>query len=511
MRGTASSEAEAGAGAGAAARAGATAAAGAGVGPRRVGIVASECYFPSTYVAQSDLEAFHGVSAGKYEKGLGQTKMAFAGPEEDITSMCMGALSNLMERYGLDYKDIGRLEVGTETLVDKSKSTKTSLMALFEGSGNSDVLGVTNVNACYGGTAALFNCVDHMESSAWDGRYSVVICGDVAVYEDGPARPTGGAGVVALLIGPNAPIVLENPLRASHFEDTYDFYKPDLASEYPAVDGHLSNSCYLRAVDNCYSLYAQKFKHATGVDFDMFGASAGKAQHTLFHQPYCKLVQKSFGRLLYNDLKRGDIDLASAELDALAAQFMGVSAEASYTNRELEKACVAASTTKYQEQVFPFTLAGRHLGNSYTGSLYFGLLSLIAQADKTAQGDRVLMFSYGSGLAATMFSAVIDGDLKSQDIGLQQRLEDRQRVSPEDFTKVLKDREQYYGASDFTLPLARAPASHHGASFQLTGVDNLGRRLYQPNAARAATAGVSKMAGSARAMSTLIRGARLLL
>ena len=32
---------------------------------------------------------------------------------------------------------------------------------------------------------------------------------DIAVYASGNARPTGGAGAVAMLIGPNAPIVFE--------------------------------------------------------------------------------------------------------------------------------------------------------------------------------------------------------------------------------------------------------------------------------------------------------------
>ena len=49
--------------------------------------------------------------------------------------------------------------------------------------------------------------------------------GDIAIYASGPARPTGGAGAVAMLIGPNAPLVLDRGLRASHFEHAYDFYK----------------------------------------------------------------------------------------------------------------------------------------------------------------------------------------------------------------------------------------------------------------------------------------------
>ena len=47
-------------------------------------------------------------------------------------------------------------------------------------------------------------------------------------------------------------------LRSTHMEHAYDFYKPDLHSEYPTVDGPLSNMCYLKAVDMCYNKYLDK-------------------------------------------------------------------------------------------------------------------------------------------------------------------------------------------------------------------------------------------------------------
>ena len=37
-----------------------------------------------------------------------------------------------------------------------------------------------------------------------------MVMGDIAVYSKGNARPTGGAGACALLIGPNAPVVFES-------------------------------------------------------------------------------------------------------------------------------------------------------------------------------------------------------------------------------------------------------------------------------------------------------------
>lgn len=86
--------------------------------------------------------------------------------------MFLSALANLLEKYGIDPNDVGRLEVGTETLIDKSKSIKTTLMQLL--GGNTSVEGVSSTNACYGGTAALFNSVAWVQSEDWDGRYAVV-------------------------------------------------------------------------------------------------------------------------------------------------------------------------------------------------------------------------------------------------------------------------------------------------------------------------------------------------
>ena len=49
-------------------------------------------------------------------------------------------------------------------------------MQRFEEAENFDVEGVDNKNACYGGTAALMNTVNWVESSSWDGRFGVVVC-----------------------------------------------------------------------------------------------------------------------------------------------------------------------------------------------------------------------------------------------------------------------------------------------------------------------------------------------
>jgi hydroxymethylglutaryl-CoA synthase len=243
-------------------------------------------------------------------------------------------------------------QVGTETLVDKSKAVKTTLMQLFESHGNHDIEGIDSKNACYGGTAALLNSLAWVESSAWDGRYAVVVAGDIAVYEPGPARPTGGAGVLAMLIGPDAPMVIEPGLRASHMEDVYDFYKPTMASEYPRVDGHLSNACYLRALDGCYTRYAERYEKRMGAPFTL-----DAADYAVFHAPYNKLVQKSFGRYLYNDYKTGKSDT-----DLGFAQFDGLTPDETYTDRTFLKHLVTVSKDHYQRMVQPSELITSRFG-----------------------------------------------------------------------------------------------------------------------------------------------------
>ncbi len=57
-----------------------------------------------------------------------------------------------------------------------------------------------------------------ISSASWDGRYGIVVAVDIAVYEDGPARPTGGAGAIAMLIGNNPKIII-SPIRSTFIDN----------------------------------------------------------------------------------------------------------------------------------------------------------------------------------------------------------------------------------------------------------------------------------------------------
>ncbi|KIK00493.1 hypothetical protein K443DRAFT_100277 [Laccaria amethystina LaAM-08-1] len=218
-----------------------------------VGILAMEVYFPRRCISEADLKVFDSIPQGKYTVGLGQEYMAWPDDREDmlLTVSTKVTVAGLLEKFNVNPKSIGRLDVGTET-INKSKSVKTTLMDLFAESGNFDIECIDSKNACYGGTAALFNAINWIESRSWDGRNTIVVPGDIALYAESAARPASGAGCIAILISPNAPMVFEL-IHGNYICNTYDFYKPNLSSEYPVVDGPVSVVTCVTALDSAYT------------------------------------------------------------------------------------------------------------------------------------------------------------------------------------------------------------------------------------------------------------------
>lgn len=66
----------------------------------------------------------------------------------------------------------------------------------------------------------------------------------------------------------------------------------------------------------------------------------------------------------------------------------------------------------------------RQLGNLYTASLFSGLAGLLAQQGPCLAGKRLLCFSYGSGVVASMFC------LRGRDVPQQQQQCDLQEQQP---------------------------------------------------------------------------------
>lgn len=312
---------------------------------------------------------------------------------------------------------------------------------------NTNIEGVDTINACYGGTNALINSLNWVESSGWDGRNAIVVAGDIALYAKGNARPTGGAGCVAMLIGPDAPIVVEPGLRGSYMSHVYDFYKPDLTSEYPYVDGHYSLTCYTRALDAAYGAYNKReavlAKNAGNGHANGNGAAAesnktplDRFDYMAFHSPTCKIVQKSYARLLYNDYLADPENVAFAEVPA---ELRDMPYDNSLTDKVVEKTFMTLTKKRFAERVQPGIQVSTNVGNMYCASVYGGLASVISHIDSaTLQGKRIGLFSYGSGLASSFLSMRVNGSTEAiaKNLDIQNRLASRRVLTPVNYESV---------------------------------------------------------------------------
>ncbi|KAH9479338.1 ATP-dependent 5'-3' DNA helicase hcs1 [Psilocybe cubensis] len=454
--------------------------------PKDVGVLAMEVYFPRRCISETDLEVFDGVSKGKYTIGLGQEYMAWPDDREDINSFALNAVSGLLEKFNIDPKSIGRIDVGTETIIDKSKSVKTTIMDLFAESGNFDIEGIDSKNACYGGTAALFNAINWIESSSWDGRNAIVVAGDIAVYAEGPARPAGGAGACAILIGPNAPIVFD-PVHGNYMANTYDFYKPQLSSEYPEVDGPVSVVTYVAALDAAYTAYREKLAkvakraHLNGTSTEKPSEvpfSLEDVDYAIFHSPYGKQAVKGHARMMFNDFLANPKAPRFANIPNPDA-FLSATHAASLTDKNVEKVFINASKESFATKTDPGMACSRRLGNMYTASLYGCLASLIASVEpQTLLGKRTSLFSFGSGCASSVWTMRVKGDTTEirDKMNLLPRLAAMKVVPPSEFVHALSLREKNHNASDYT-PEGSVDDIWPGA-YYLEHVDSKFRRKY---------------------------------
>ena len=190
---------------------------------RQAGLHAIEIYSPRHTVRASELEKAHGVE-GKYTQGLMMTEFSGTGEDEDPVSLGLTATARLMWQYNVKFEEVGLMYVGSESLLDRSKSIKSNLMMLWNEHGCYDVEGVDTYNACYGGTAALLNCMNWAQSQTWDGRWAIAVATDIA---DSPAgyRFMTGAASVAMLVGVDAALVFERE-RCSHIINRWSHPPP---------------------------------------------------------------------------------------------------------------------------------------------------------------------------------------------------------------------------------------------------------------------------------------------
>jgi hydroxymethylglutaryl-CoA synthase len=369
------------------------------------------------------------VPPGKFIDGLGVERMTVARSHEDPVALAATAARRLFATSGVDPATIGLCVVGTESAVDHSKPVAAYLHRLLGLPSRCRVFEAKH--ACFGGTAGLLAALDWIASGASRGRRALIVCTDIARYAlNSAGEPTQGAGAVALVISESPRLVaLEHGVTGSYSQDVNDFWRP-LYSKEAVVDGHHSVQCYLDALAGAYNAWR---------DANLAEGLSDQLARRCYHVPYGKMAKKAHRHVCLLDGK------TEAEADA-----------------------------SYQLEVAPSLRFPSQVGNIYTGSLYLALASLLDAEAPVLEGQRIGMFSYGSGCCAEFFAGRVvsgAGALVAR-WKLGEPLTDRRRYTFAEYEAIRRKDEE----------IDRQPVGgvSHGAvgSVAFLGVDNE-RRIYQ--------------------------------
>ncbi|MDX2010711.1 MAG: hydroxymethylglutaryl-CoA synthase [Myxococcaceae bacterium] len=362
----------------------------------KVGIDALGVAVPSMCIDLEVLAKARGVDPLKYLDGLGTWRMGVAPLDEDTVTLAARAASMAMKSAQASPDEIGMLVVGTETAVDHSKPVSSFVQGLL-GIGTRCRVFETK-HACYGGTAALMMALDWIRSGSAQGKKALIVCSDIARYGLKTAgEPTQGAGAVALVVSANPRLVELDPSRTGQYaSDVHDFWRP-LYSKDAFVDGHYSVQCYLDAITGAYKHYKELEPTVTANDFAALA----------YHVPYGKMAKKAHRQL-----------------------------------RALEND--PTPDASFETQVAASLALPAQVGNIYTGSLYLALTSLLSTSARSLDGQRIGLFSYGSGSCAEFFSGTVVAGAQERvkALGLQAMLDGRKKLSIDEYEAIMREREE---------------------------------------------------------------------
>lgn len=349
----------------------------------KIGIDKIGFAMPKYFLDIRDLAAARGIEPDKFTKGLLQLEMSIPPVSQDIVTLGAQAAFEILDKEDLEKIDM--IIVGTESGIDQSKASSVFIHGLLDI--QPFVRTIEVKEACYGATAALDFAKNHVMNNP-ESRV-LVIASDIAKYGiKASGESTQGAGSCAMLVTSNPRILELNNDNICLTRDVMDFWRPNY-SQYAFVEGKFSTEQYLDCLTTTWNKYLEKNNKQLS-DFDAI----------CLHLPYPKLGLKGLNVLL---------------------------------ETEDDEAIKEKLSTRFNESI----LYSQRVGNIYTGSLFLGLLSLLENSNNLNSGDKIALYSYGSGAVAEVFSmTLVPGYEKQLKQNRFDEFNSRTRISIEEYEEM---------------------------------------------------------------------------
>ncbi|HEM6115851.1 hydroxymethylglutaryl-CoA synthase [Streptococcus pluranimalium] len=386
------------------------------IGIDKIGFATSQYVLNLEELAQA-----RGQKIEKYTTGLMLDALSITPITEDIVTMAASAAQEILSDD--DRASIDMVIIATESGIDQSKAASVYVHHLLDI--QPFARSIEMKEACYAGTAGLNYAKLHVEKNP--ESKVLVIASDIAKYGiESAGESTQGAGAVAMLVTSNPRIATFLDDNVAQTRDIYDFWRPNYSTT-PFVDGIYSTKQYLDSLKTTWAEY-QKRHEAELSDFAAF----------CFHLPYPKLALKGLNKIMPKDMDNQAKNQLTDNFD-LSIQY------------------------------------SRQVGNIYTGSLYLGLLSLLENSQTLKAGDKIGLFSYGSGAVSEIFSLqLVDGFKGMLRSDRMADLEKRRALSIGDYEKL------FYEEADLTEDGSVSFDTYATGDYALKSIQNH-QRIYVRN------------------------------
>lgn len=324
---------------------------------------------------------------------------------EDPVTMAVNAAKDMLSDE--DRSQVELLIVSSESGVDQEKPMSTWAQRY---------LGLTShcrnfelKHACYGGTAGLRMALGWVASGMARGKKALVISTDQSRMHLGkPWEFVMGAGATALLVS-DEPRFFEVELHKSgyHTEEVSDLTRP--TSRVETGNSETSLLSYMDALEGAYAHYLDRLGET--IDFDAY------FKKNVYHAPFGGMTWRAHRALL----RRW---------------------------RKLEK---AAAWAHFQQKSGAALRHLRRMGGTYGSSTFIGLLGLIEGSPDLQPGDRVGMFSYGSGSCSEFYSGLVGSEAKTiaAALDLGRALDQRYALTVREYEDAERERTCWLDQGDF--------------------------------------------------------------
>lgn len=392
---------------------------------KRVGIESINLYGCSLILEQCELAVARGKDPDEVVSDYLINTRSLNPVWEDTLTMACNAAKPLITPQLKD--EIGLLVFGTEGSFDFGKPLSTNLHGILEL--NPNVRNYEVKHACFCGTAAMSAAIDWVASGNNRGRKALVVAADYSRQHFNTKQEFVMGGIGAAIVISDTPRILEFEMakRGNWTTNIYDTYRPTATKEMG--NNEVSLYTYLDALEGSWKDYVNSVPE--GVDF------LNDFKKFVFHTPFAGMAFQAFRTLSNTVMKRNKAEIRK----------------------------------DFEERVFPALRYSRRVGSCYGASNFAGLSSLIVGCDDLNPGDRIGLYSYGSGAAGEFYSGIVCPEAKEdlRALSIDAAFDRRRSVSIEEYEEIETKREEYIDNPDFT-PDTSSPAGHYKEFYEGKGL-----------------------------------------